>query len=515
MAWEAGSFDHATGVSVGSANSQDLFCGYGTEFNNSDRFILDISDVIHLLGADQTKLISWLQGTNSAPTSQVSFNHMENELMTIRDFNGKMLRIADGTDYVWLLQLNSPQDWQAIETAAAGDGAWTDDAFPQIFMTVSDGTNDFSVVIKKPALNGASFRTLNAHDGAATNGPGLRKDVIVIASGNSTARSIGGADAMIGTGQQEVAVVPSGVGGGAFTYTEWATASIDVTVNVQTPEDYLRGMPQGSGLPNETRKKSRSITNYVQIFKTPWSISNTLKAVALRGGDELGILRLRKTIQHKTAIEYAMFFQAGGVDGTDYGILSTSTENPLTRFKGLGVGLSATGNTAKPGFIYTKNADLNTDYTLSRAAAGPAVIHALLEKVFDDLVDDPSETKVAMCSNAWLTAIADMAATFGSASGFKFGDHTVTNALGIPGIRTLTSPVGTLRLVPFKHLRGRFENYAVVLDMKNIKYRPLRPTKMLSNVGSDEIDGQLDYMITEAGLQVMHESTHAVLKLVS
>lgn len=513
MAWQDGSFDSAAGTNVGSSNSQDLFHGYGTEFNNTDRFILDISDVIHLLGADQTKLISWLQGANSMPATQVDFHHMENELFTVRDFKGKLTRTADGTDFVWLLELESPQDWQAIETAPLGDSDWTDEDFPQVYMTVSDGTNDFSVKINKYALNGASMRNLPAHDGNATNAPGLKKDVIVVASGTAGAPVIGGSDNMVGTGLQEVGTVPSGVGGGAFTAAEWATASVDVNVNVVTPESHLAGMPQGSGLPNETRKKSRTLKNYVQIFKTPWSISNTLKAVSMRGGNELALMRLRKAIQHKTEIEYAMFFQAGGDDGTDYGILSTGTENPLTRFKGLGVGLAATGNTAKPGWIYTKNGDLNTDFQLSRSITSPTAVHALMEKVFDDLVDDPSETKVMLCSNEWLTALADIASAF--SSGFSMGDHTVTNALGIPGIRTLTSPVGTLRLMPFKHLRGRFSPYGVVLDMKNLKYRPLRPTKMLSNVGQDDIDGQLDYMITEAGLQVMHESTHAVLKLVS
>lgn len=514
MAWQDGSFDSAVGTNVGSSNSQDLFIGYGTEFNNADRFILDISDVIHLLGADQTKLISWLQGAGTMPTNQIQFTHMESEMFTVRDFAARLTRTADGTDYVWLLEMDSPQDWQAIETAALGDGAWTDEDFPQIYMTVSDGTNDFSVQIRKFALNGASMRTIPAHDGGATGSPGTKKDAIVIASGPAGSETIGGADAVVGSGLQEVGAVPSGVGGGAFAGAEWTSASVAVNVNVVTPEQHLAGMPQGSGLPNETRKKSRSLTNYVQIFKTPWSISNTLKAVSMRGGNELAMRRLAKTIQHKTEIEWAMFFQAGGVEGTDYGILSTGTENPLTRFKGLGVGLAATGNLTKPGWIYTKNADLNTAFQLSKSGADMTSVHALIAKVFDDLVDDPSETKVMLCSNEWLTFLADFASTRDN-GGFALGDHTVTNQIGIPGIRTLTSPLGTLRLLPFKHLRGRFSPYAVVLDMKNIKYRPLRPTKMLSNVGQDDVDGQLDYMITETGIQVMHESTHAVLKLVT
>jgi len=515
--WQDPAFDASGGTSVGSANSQDIFLGYGTEFNNPDRFILDISDVIHMLGADQTKLISWLQYGGTKPTDQISFHHMESELMTVRDFKGKVTRTADGSDYVWLLELDSPQDWQAIETAALGDGDWTDADKPQIYMTVKvvDQARDFSVVIRKHALNGQSMRNLPAHDGNATNSPGSKKDVIVLASGTTGAPVIGGSDNMVGTGLQEVGTVPAGVGGGAFTPGDFATASTDVVVNVVTPNAHLGGYAQGSGLPNESRHKSRSVTNFVQIFKTPVSITNTLKAVAMRGGDELAMKRYRKLIQHKTDIEQAIMFQAGGVLNVDYGILDSGDENPLTRFMGLGVGLAATGNTGSPGAIITKNCDLHSDnsFTLSQSASNASAIHTLCESLFDDLVDDASETKVMMCSNKWLTAIANLAATH--SSGFTFGDHTEKNTLGIPGIRTLTSPVGSLRLMPFKHLRGRFEDYAVVLDMKNIKYRPLRPTKMLSNVESDAVDGQLDYFITEAGVQVLHESTHAVCKLIA
>jgi len=508
MPWQQNPLNTAAGANVGSANSQDMFVGYGTEFNNPDRFILDISPIIHLLGADQTKLISWMQGTGTKPTSEIQFTHMENELLTVRDFSAKLVTYGIAANKTVLLELDSPQDWQAIETSPAGDGDWLTGGPPQIYMTVKNAAgNSFSVVIKKGALAGASDRYINDQAGnVSANAPGNKKDAIVIATSAAT-----GVSAL----SAEVAAVPAAVGGGAFNIVNWATVgSVAVDVTVVTPEDHLQGMPQGSGLPNETRKKSRSLRNYVQIFKTPWTVTKTLKAVSMRGGDELGILRLRKTIQHKTALEYSMMFQAGGIDGVDYGVIDSTTENPLTRFKGLGVGLAATGLVSKPGWIVTKNADLNPDFMLSRSTATITDIHTLLSKVFDDLVDDPSETKIMLASNEWLVVLANLAGKQGNNGGFMFGDHTITNALGIPNIRTLTSPVGTLRMVPFKHLRGRFKDYAVILDMKNIKYRPLRPTQMLSNVGTLETDGQLDYMITEAGIQVIHESTHAVLKLV-
>ena len=474
------------GVDVGSANSQDLFVGYGTEFNNADRFYLDIDDRIYMLGNTDTKLISWLMGAATKPTDQVKFTHIESEDFSIRDFDAKLVRTMDSTSGVWTLQI-APQDWKAVETAAAGD-TWTttNENKPLIYATVrgtADGasTVDFSFIIEKGALYGREWRDIPAEDGNATNGVGEVQNHMVVATYDGSTITMGTSPHWTGTLANASATnCPTGFGAGDFLNTDWdGSASYDVTVHVTTPESELKGMPQGSGLPNETRKFSRSLYNFVQITKTPFSISNTLKATSMRGGNELAMRRYAKLVQHKDELERMLVFQGGGTEGTDWGLIPTGTENPLTRTKGLGVGCANTdwgGTSDDAGWIYTKNADIDSTYQLSQSSVTISDLHAFAEALFDDLVDNPSDTKVMFVGKPWLTFFANLAGQRDN-GGFQFGDSSTTNSLGIPGVRTLMCPSGTLRLVPYKHFRGQYKNYGLVLDLKNVKYRPLRPTR--------------------------------------
>jgi len=289
--------------------------------------------------------------------------------------------------------------------------------------------------------------------------------------------------------------------------------TVEVTVHTFTPDEQLQGYAQGSGLPNETRKRSRSAHNVTQIFKTPYSIANTLKAVELYGGPELARLRLRKTIQHKTELERAILFQGGGVEGTDWGMLPLAGyENPLTRFKGIGVGA------ANPGFIRTKNADLDTGFELddsSMATFTMADFNALTYRIFDDTVDAPSSDKIVFASPLWLMALSELALAQSAGAAFIFGNIDQTpNALGVTTRKVIT-PNGNLHFVPMPLFRGQYEKYALVVDFQNVEMRPLRSrdTQLHANVGGMDIDGQLDFLITEMGFEMRHESTHCILKL--
>ena len=48
-----------------------------------------------------------------------------------------------------------------------------------------------------------------------------------------------------------------------------------------------------------------------------------------------------------------------------------------------------------------------------------------------------------------------------------------------------------------------------------MEWRPLvsRATSLTSDAGRKDLDGQLDFYLTEGGFELHHESTHAVIKL--
>jgi len=77
---------------------------------------------------------------------------------------------------------------------------------------------------------------------------------------------------------------------------------------------------------------------------------------------------------------------------------------------------------------------------------------------------------------------------------------------------------GDLHFVQEPLLRGATENYSIMIDMKNVKYRPLaangvsRDTHIITNVQNNNVDGRKDIILTEAGLEIALPETHAIMK---
>ena len=522
-----------TGLDVGSVQSLDEYAGLGSQFLNPDRFILDISDRIHMLGPKSSPFLSWLQMVSKRTTNQIEFKWIESELFTQRDLKCRLRRSEAhaGAGYVYALALDTGADWQAFMAAANADSWPASNEKPLIFMTLvnpSNPTETFSAVIDGAAIRlGQTMRDIKFTNDNSDALAGVLNHIAVYDTGNG--------ETELGGAAGELRAIPASMGVNQD-FSTFATVfdnrffggdgsaerAGEVYVSVQTPNDFLKGYAQGSGLPSESRKRSRSMKNFTQIFKTPYSITGTLKAITenggTRGGSELAKMRLNKAVEHKIDIETAMLFQGGGVEDTDWGILadsSTDGENPLTRFKGLGVGLAVNGLTDKPGFIHTKNADLDSRYVFDAAYADMDELNRIMGLVFDDNVDNPSSTKVMFCSQKWLSTLASLGLKGDGNGMFVFGQRVAApGTLGIV-VKDIVTPVGNLTAVHLPRLRGKYENYACVMDFSNMEMRPMvtRDTMLKANVATQEVDGQVDYYLTETGFEARHESTHAVLKI--
>jgi hypothetical protein len=53
--------------------------------------------------------------------------------------------------------------------------------------------------------------------------------------------------------------------------------------------------------------------------------------------------------------------------------------------------------------------------------------------------------------------------------------------------------------------------YVFLVDLDQVKLRPLRDTQLKENVQAPDYDGFKDEYISEIGLQVTHERKHALL----
>ena len=191
----------------------------------------------------------------------------------------------------------------------------------------------------------------------------------------------------------------------------------------------------------------------------------------------------------------------------------------MRRTKGMGV-----ASTTKAGFIKTHHygtgtAGADNDYCILNNAAN---FYTMLDQAFLNIFDDQVEggqTKVMFCSQKWLGAFT--ARSGDNSVGLPpvefpvtTGDPNVTYGLRVGKYQ---SAYGLVNLISAPVLRGIYEDFAVVLDFKNLamKVLPGRDTHIVTNAQLNDEDGLKEYLITELGLMLKHEQTCGVLRLCS
>jgi len=130
-----------------------------------------------------------------------------------------------------------------------------------------------------------------------------------------------------------------------------------------------------------------------------------------------------------------------------------------------------------------------------------AEFEAFLEKAFTK----GNVEKYAFMSPAFVTMINTWAKN-------KVTKVETDKSYGIRIVR-YDSPHGTLNMIKHDLLTGTpFGNYCIVLDMENLTYRYLqnRDTKLLTNRQANDEDSIKEEYLTECGLQIKLESTHAL-----
>lgn len=240
---------------------------------------------------------------------------------------------------------------------------------------------------------------------------------------------------------------------------------------------------QGGVAPAEKYNNPTAVYNYTQIFKTPFSVTNTLEAMDLYGGKELSRLQAKKGVEHAMSIEYALMFGERKLD--------TSGSQPLSTTGGILKFLAGTENV---------NEITKTTTTPQKD------MDAALEEIFTY----GSESKVALCSPSFITWVNQMAQ--GKVQLIQ-ADKDKTFGLDIV---TYLTPHGKLNMTMHPLLVQGYADYAFILDMENISYRPLkgRDTKLMTNIQNNDEDGRRDMYQTEAGLEIKLPKTHGIIKLV-
>ena len=264
--------------------------------------------------------------------------------------------------------------------------------------------------------------------------------------------------------------VERGIGGGAAAIADGANLFIAGTA-------YEEGATSPTGISFDATVAE----NFTQIFRTAFTVTETLRATNLRTGDKEDEMATKALKLHMQDIERAMFFgkksEANG-----------STAQP-TRFTG--------------GLINTIT-NVNDRSTASGVMTEDQFDRSLIEDVFAF----GSNQKIMFCG----AKVAGHLQKFGKD---RWQPTVVEGTYGVNLTRYATF-AGDLMV----HLHPQFrqvpgmENAAVIIDFPHLKYRFMegRDTQLLRDRQSNDMDAVKHEYLTECGLELLQDKTHAYIK---
>lgn len=281
----------------------------------------------------------------------------------------------------------------------------------------------------------------------------------------------------------------SGVRGNAITMTNLTDGE---TIEVLA----LTGHSEGGALSYETRKKVRRVKNCVEIFKESYEITNSEVTELMYGGDERTRRSNRKLKKLRSDIEWAILTHgAPSYDAT--------AENPKRKMGGFGVGGTA-------GFIQSNNADIDSDLQLTEASFTLADFNSVMTRAFRD---ESSATKDFFVGVDFMTAMARALQTL-TATTFTFDSgkdiHTGTR------VASYRAPIGKVNFIHHKMFEGKLAKYGLLVDWGNLAIRPKRGRELQKAIDCVKAgqDGVVDEWRYEGSIEVRHENTFAIIKMV-
>jgi len=267
---------------------------------------------------------------------------------------------------------------------------------------------------------------------------------------------------------------------------------------------------EGSVDPEGWKDEMYDREGYVQIFKTAIPMfSGTAMATRYRGkADEYKRVWQEKLMEHKMDIEHAMLYGIGTDDSTATG--------PVRRSWGI--------------LPYTERYGKVKSFTYASSTYDDFL--TAMEDVFAPESGN-SGNKLVLASRkviTWLNKLGTdsflgntvalghtLSGSDGASNAYGIDVQNVKGAFG-HNVSTVNTIYGNLHFVPEPLFRGMHEDYAIMVDLKNVNYRPLagngvsRDTHIITNVQDNNLDGRKDIILTEAGLEIQLPETHCILK---
>jgi hypothetical protein len=273
------------------------------------------------------------------------------------------------------------------------------------------------------------------------------------------------------------------------------TTALAVNVGANNPNLMIVGSAyeEGVSTPASVRYRPVKNFNYTQIFRDSLQATRTAMQTRLRTVDEVRDAKTQALLYHTMGMEYGFIFGQ--------------------KFEGVGAGGQPQRMTG--GMVqFINGAGMVTDFT------GVDVGWALLEQNLMEVFRFGSQEKLALMGNRAMMTVQRIARVNSN----LFITPTIKE-YGMD-VRRLFTPFGTLVMKThplFNQINSAglpggavwgMDTWALILDMANITYRPLRnsDTQYLPDRQANGVDGLTSEYLTEAGLEVDHSKTHALWK---
>lgn len=243
--------------------------------------------------------------------------------------------------------------------------------------------------------------------------------------------------------------------------------------------------PEGANAPTAMRYDPTKVYNYTQIFRNTIEITETAKATNVRWADGQAFKEDKREGLELHSIEMERAFLWGAR------VEDTSSSSQPQRTTG---GLSQ--------FITTNVKDF----------AGAVTIDSF-ENFLEDVFENGSNEKLALVGNRALNVFNKVARAH-----YTIEAEPTSDTYGMKMSRWET-PYGTLlfKQHPLLSNNATFNSWGFIVDTKKLKYRYLRgrDTEWKENIQSPDADATKCEFKTECGLEVQHESCHAIFKRAS
>ncbi len=238
---------------------------------------------------------------------------------------------------------------------------------------------------------------------------------------------------------------------------------------------------EGASSPTGVSFDATVAENFTQIFRTAFTVTETLRATNLRTGDKEDEMATKALKMHMMDIERAMFF---GKKNESNG----STSQPR-RFTG--------------GLINTLSNVIDRS-TASNTMTEDQFDRALIEDIFAF----GSKQKIMFCG----AKVAGHLQKFGKD---RWTPHVIEDTYGVSltGYETFAGTLAVHLHPQFRMVPG-METTAVIVDFPYLKYRYMegRDTQLLRDRQAADLDAVKHEYLTECGLELMQDKVHTLIK---